>query len=140
MYSLNSPGAANACGLSLPSFLTNPLCWGASYSDWQNAFYGTSAVSPLAGPVTATPPPPANIVTPVTGSDPNAIPDLITGLVNQEGQAQQQADVSAVDASSLDVPAPTACTVLGMSCWLVLGLGVAGVLLLSNLNYSRSRY
>ena len=121
--STNDPGAANACGVSYASFLTNPMCWGNSWSDWQNAFYGVSATAPGAT-VTGAPGTPANIVTPVTGSDPGAIDDLISDLVTGEGAAQQ-----AIDSSSLLSTAPagsTGCTVFGFSCTnFAIGVAVA---------------
>ncbi len=58
--SLNSPGWANACGLSYASYLFDWDCWGEPYSAWQTAFYatqpgGANALAipgppPLAGP------------------------------------------------------------------------------------------
>ena len=120
--SLNDPGAANACGQFQLSYLTDPMCWGNSFAEWQNAFYGISAAP--SGTVLATPPPPSNVVTPVTGSDPAAIDTMINGMLEQQGQAQQQ-----IDANYLDTTAPTPSTSLcwgGISCltWAVMaGVG-----------------
>ena len=105
--SLNDPGAANACGQFQLSYLADPMCWGNSFTEWQNAFYGISAAP--SGTVLATPPPPSNIVTPVTGSDPNAIITMINGMLRQQGQAQQQIDANYLDATAPSPSTPDSC-------------------------------
>ena len=113
--SLNDPGAANACGLTWAGYLADPECWGNSWSDWQNAFYGVTAAVPgttvTAGPAAPTA---AQIAAATTPDEMNA---LVASLVAGQGQAQQSVDAAYVDQTSSNMPntTPDACATTSAS-------------------------
>ena len=121
--SLNSPGWANACGLSYLSYLFNVDCWGESYSAWQQAFYAQAG--------TLNVPAPAALGVPATAlTDPNAVLADTTGAVAQ-GISDQQILQSQESIAGANPPGPAlSCTWLNISCttW-VIG-GVIGMLAL----------
>ena len=117
--SLNDPGWANACGMSWPSYLFQPDCWGYSYDQWNTAFYKpatTLAITLPVGPVA----PDSALTAPyvVTPAEAQAASDAAI--------LQTQANNAAVNPPST----PDSCTALSANWpWPLDGLTCSGMLL-----------
>lgn len=128
--SLTSSGWVQQCGLSFASYLTNPSCWGNSYDQWTQAFYGLKS--------------PASPVAPAAPSTVYTNPDqVVPDTTGQTGQDLSNAAISATQGANQAIIAseasnsPWFCSVLDCDAngnpsldstnlaWLLVGAAVA---------------
>jgi hypothetical protein len=138
--SLNSPGWANACGLSFASYLFDYDCWGEPYSAWQTAFYATQ---PGGANALVIPGPP-----PLAGPpDMYVLPDTTGQAAQDISNAQISAAQAAIAAANPPPSSPIdSCTTLSaswpwplssLSCSTMLLVGIASVFGLAYLSGGR---
>ena len=92
-----NPSLLVDCSSGMLQYLTNPLCWTDSFSDWQNAFYGSG--------ITVTPPV-APTAPPAALSDPNSVLGDTSGSISQnlsnQAISQTQGNNAAANPQDLD--------------------------------------
>lgn len=104
--SLNDPAWQAQCGQNFGTYLTDPWCWGDSWSNWQNAYM----LSPSGGLTVTTP---VTVGAPASGlTDPNAVLGDTTGATSQD---LSNAAIAATQANNAGANPPDANS-LGDSC------------------------